>query len=237
MDNLGNTAAAGMFARMQTLDVVANNLANAATSGYKAQFEFQELLEGVNGREVPQARSQWTDLAQGTLVPTGKSTDLALSGAGFFVVEGKSGPLLTRNGSFRQLPSGELASTEGYRVRSSAGGSLSLRPGVPFLVRPDGVVMQDGVEAGRIAVAEVADFNGLEKMGNSLFDPKNAGELKASDAEVVQGSVEGSNVSVVDASVRMISVMRQFESLQKALTLNAEMNRKTLEEVARVSAG
>ena len=70
------------------------------------------------------------------------------------------------------------------------------------------------------------------------FTPsKNAGELKASDAEVVQGSVEGSNVSVVDASVRMISVMRQFESLQKALTLNAEMNRKTLEEVARVSAG
>ncbi len=222
---------------MQALDVVANNLANAATSGYKAQFEFHELLEGAKGREVPQARSQWTDLAQGTLVPTGKSTDLALSGAGFFVVEGKSGPLLTRNGSFRQLPTGELASSEGYKVRSSAGGSLSLRPGVPFLVRTDGVVMQDGIEAGRIEVAEVAEVNRLEKMGNTLFNPKNAGELKPSDAEVVQGSVEGSNVSVVDASIRMISVMRQFESLQKALTLNAEMNRKTLEEVARVNAG
>ena len=237
MDNLGNTAAAGLLARMQALDVVANNLANASTSGYKAQNEFHELLEGNKGPDVPHARSQWTDQAQGTLIPTGKPTDLAISGTGFFVVEGKSGPLLTRNGSFHQLPSGELATSEGHRLRSATGGSLGLRPGVPFLIRQDGTVMQDGVDAGRIEIAEVADVSKLEKMGNTLFSPKNAGALKPATGEIVQGSVEGSNVSVVDASVRMISVMRQFEALQKALTMNADMNRKTLEEVARVNAG
>lgn len=237
MENLGNTAAAGMFARMQALEIVANNLANASTTGFKAQVEFHEVMEGMQGRSIPQSHDQWTDMSQGTLIPTGKPTDLAISGTGFFVVDTKSGPLLTRNGTFRQLPGGELVTVEGHKLRNATGGPLTLRPGAPFTVRGDGSVMQDGVEAGRVEISEVADVTKLEKVGNQLFEPKRAGALRPATGQVVQGSLEGSNVSVVDTSVRMISVMRQFESLQKALSINSDMNRKTVEEVARVTGG
>jgi flagellar basal-body rod protein FlgF len=237
MDPLATTAAAGMIARMRSLDLVANNLANAATSGYKAEHDYHQILADPSAPGGGSWKLQWADQAQGILTPTGKMTDIAISGPGFFVVEGKNGPLLTRNGSFRQLPGGELATTDGYLVRNAAGGPISLRPGVPFEVMPDGSVRQDGSEVGRLEIAEVADASQLQKMGNSLFDPKNAGPLRAIGGTVEQGSLEGSNVSVVESSTRMISVMRQYESLQKALTLNSDMNRKTIEEVARVSGG
>lgn len=222
---------------MQALDMVANNLANAATTGFKSESEFHDLLVSTNGTELPQAKGQWSDPSQGTLVPTQKATDFALAGPGFFVVESKAGPLLTRNGSFHQLSDGQLATAEGHKVRSVSGDAIKLAPGVPFSVREDGAVIQNGAEAGRMEIVSVADSNRLEKMGNSFFNPRNAGPLKPSATPVVQGSLENSNVGVVESSVRMISIMRQFESLQKALTLNADMNRKTIEEVARVTAG
>lgn len=237
MDHIATTAAAGMIARMRSLDLVANNLANAATSGYKAEHDYHQILGDPSVSGGGSRKLQWADQGQGTLTPTGKMTDVAVSGPGFFVVEGKIGPLLTRNGSFKQLPGGELASADGYLVRSATGGPISLRPGAPFEVMPDGSVRQDGSEVGRLEIADVADVRRLQKMGSSLFDPQNAGPLRAIGGSVVQGSLEGSNVSVVESSTRMISVMRQYESLQKALTLNSDMNRKTIEEVARVSGG
>jgi len=237
MDQISINATAGLRTRMQALDIVANNIANAGTSGYKTQNDFHDLFLSSNGAQLPHTKTQWTDQAQGTAVQTDRATDLALSGAGYFAVEGPSGTLLTRNGSFHQLPSGELATPEGYKLRGVDGKPVALLPGVPFQVKPDATVTQNGVEAGRIELVEVEDANGLERMGNSILDPRGAGTLRPAKAQVMQGSLEGSNVSVVESSVRMLSVMRQFESLQKALTINAEMNRKTIEEVARVTAG
>ncbi len=116
MDQIAVTAASGLHARMEALDLVANNLANATTGGFKLDREFYSLFSagegsdvtGNSGTKLPVIQKQWTDFSQGTLTPTGNSLDLGLSGKGFFVVNGPSGPLYTRSGSFQLSASGAL---------------------------------------------------------------------------------------------------------------------------------
>ena len=117
MDPVAVTAASGLKSRMEALDMLANNLANATTGGYKLDREFYSLFTA--GDEVPPEgeaamtklpliQKQWTDFSQGTLQQSGGQLDLSLSGKGFFVVNGPSGPLYTRNGAFQLSQSGVL---------------------------------------------------------------------------------------------------------------------------------
>src|SRR5262249_54839104 len=107
MDPLTAVAASGLRARMESLDLLANNVANASTGGYKADREFYSLYlapeaaESDDPRAMPLIERPWVDLTQGPIHNTGNPTDLAISGKGFFVVDGPSGPLYTRNGSFQ----------------------------------------------------------------------------------------------------------------------------------------
>ena len=127
MDQIGVTAASGLRSRMQALDMLANNLANATTGGYKTDREFYGLfsastdpaVEGEPSQTVlPVIQKQWTDFSQGTLQPTGSPLDVGLSGKGFFSVAGPSGPLYTRNGGFQLSKSGVLTTSEGYPVNT-----------------------------------------------------------------------------------------------------------------------
>src|SRR5579883_3612686 len=122
MDPLTSAAAAGLQANMDSFDMLANNMANASTSGFKADREFyssylapeaDDLMNPTVGVS-PVVQKQWTDFAQGTLQTTGNATDLALSGQGFFVVNGPNGPLYTRGGSFQFNSQGVLTTAEGY---------------------------------------------------------------------------------------------------------------------------
>src|ERR1700691_3247989 len=131
MDSLTAMAASGMRARMESLDLLANNIANASTGGYKADREFYSLYaaadaEADNGTTMPVIQRQYTDLSQGMLQATGNSLDVALSGAGFFAVQGPSGPLYTRNGNFRLASDGKLISAEGDPVTATGGVALTL---------------------------------------------------------------------------------------------------------------
>jgi flagellar basal body rod protein FlgG len=245
MDGLSIAAASGMRARMESLEMLANNLANAATDGYKSDQEFYSLYvspeaEGKGDFEpstVPVVERPWTDFSQGLLRVTGSPLDLALSGKGFFAVDGKSGTLYTRNGHLRMSASGQVQTTEGYAVRTEDGSVLQGQFGKPIEVGLDGTVRQEGQVLGKLAVVDFADTAGLSKVGNNYLqqsDP-NVKPAPASGVEVQQGKLEGSNVSTAQAAVRLIGVMRQFEMLQKAISLGADMNRKAVEEVARVS--
>src|ERR1035438_2461215 len=100
-------AASGLRARMESLDLLANNIANASTGGYKADREFYSLYVGPEAQDddaantMPVIERQWTDLSQGSVHPTGNALDMALSGSGFFTVEGPNGPLYTDRKSTR----------------------------------------------------------------------------------------------------------------------------------------
>ena len=116
MDQISVLAAAGMRARMESMDILANNIANASTSGYKGDSEFYSLFtsEAADAEAapstLPMVQKQWTDFSQGLLQPTNNPMDFGLAGKGFFVVTGPTGPLYTRSGSFQVSPSAPVAS-------------------------------------------------------------------------------------------------------------------------------
>lgn len=234
-----------MRARMESLDMLANNIANTSTVAFKADREFYGVYVseqdpgGPNQLESPLIEKHWTDFTQGTLLPTGNSLDVALTGNGFFAVDSPSGPLYTRNGAFRMGKAGSLETQDGYRVRviKPDGRPAVLDPSKPVDIAPDGSVRQEGQELGRIETADLGNDSAVSKRGSTYFQWLGTGVPKPAPAatEMKQGVVESSNVPVAESAVRLVSVMRQFEMLQRAVTLGSEMNRRSLEEVAKVS--
>jgi flagellar basal-body rod protein FlgG len=119
-------------------------------------------------------------------------------------------------------------------VRAVGGAQLQLQPSVAVQVSPDGTVNQDGQTLGQIEVADFSDPGSVTKQGGSYFRSAIAAQ-PASGVEVSQGKLESSNVGPAESAVRLVSVMRQFEMLQKAVTLGGQMNQSAA-EIARVTS-
>ena len=239
MDSLMSSAASGLRSRMEALELVANNLANASTAGYKSDRESYGLYaapESDGFTALPVIESRWTDFGQGTITPTGNAYDLALGGPGFFAVNGPNGPLYTRNGSFK-VSAGALTTAEGYAIRdaNNNGQPIPLDGSRPFEVAADGTVTQDGLAAGRIEVVRFASPQALGKMGHNYFSSAQT-PVAVAAPDVRQGRLEASNSGGAESAVRMVGILRQFEMLQKAVALGSEMNRRAVEEVARVNS-
>ena len=237
-------AASGLRARMESLELLANNIANASTGGYKADREFYSLYIApeAGGSDplstMPVIEKPWIDLSQGVVHTTGNPLDLALSGKGFFAVEGPQGPLYTRNGSFHLAAGGKLVNSDGYAVLPSGGAALTLEDARPIEFSSDGTIRQDGKIVGQLAIADFTSTAGLAKQGNNYLRVTDPAVKPAvpSGTSVEQGRLEASNTGSAEAAVRLVSVMRQFEMLQKAVSLGAEMNRRAIEEVAKVGS-
>ena len=185
---------------------------------------------------MPLIERPWVDHAQGALYSTGNPLDVALSGKGFFAVNGPSGPLYTRNGNFRLAADGKLTSADGYPVRDSQGAPVTLQATRGLEISSDGTITQDGVVAGKLEIVDFTSTAGLSKQGSNYFRVNDPAVLPAapSATSVEQGHLEGSNTGTAESAIRLVSVMRQFEMLQKAVTLGTEMNKKAIEEVAKV---
>jgi flagellar basal-body rod protein FlgF len=245
MDALSIAAASGLKARMESLEMLANNLANAGTAGYKGDREFYSLYVAPEAQDprsaggppttVPVIDRQWTDFTQGTLRATDNPLDVAIFGRGFFGVNGPAGTLYTRDGTFRLSPAGVLTTAAGSPVRTVGGGQIQTSSSSPLEITPDGTVKQDGAVLGQLEVVDFKDRSALAKYGNGYFRAQpGATAAPVAGVEVRQGRLEGSNVSPAEGAVRLVNVIRQFEMLQKAITIGAEMNRKAVDEVARV---
>jgi flagellar basal-body rod protein FlgF len=248
MDPLSISAASGMRARMESLDMLANNLANATTVGYKSDREFYSLyasaeatagsLESPEGADtVPVIESHWTDLSQGILRTTGNSLDRAIDGSGFFTVKGPGGSLFTRNGNFQLSPSGTLVTADGYAVLTANGGTIQSQSEAPFEITPDGTVNQQGQALGQLQLVNFPSTSAINKQGANYFnlaDPN----LKpaASSALVYQGRLEDSNAGGAEGAIRLVGIMRQFEMLQRAAKIGADMDRQSVEQVAKVTS-
>jgi flagellar basal body rod protein FlgG len=235
MDSLLIAAASGMKSRMESLDMLANNIANTGTVGFKADREFYNLYQ----QQLPLIENRWTDFSQGSLVPTGNPFDLALSGPGFFALNGPSGTVYTRNGSFRISKTDQLESPEGYTLRNvlDQGKPMVVDPSQAVTVDKDGVVFQAGQQLGKIQLDQIPTAaDAIAKLGNNYFalNP-GAGPRAATATEVVQGQQEQSNVSASDSTMRLVNVMRQFEMMQRALNIGSQMNKEAIQDVARIS--
>jgi flagellar basal body rod protein FlgG len=250
MDPLSAAAAAGMRSRLESLDLLANNLANSSTPGFKADRERYTLYKseealaqtgarpGAGAPELPLIESNWIDWRQGLLERTGNSLDFAIEGRGFFVVDGPSGQLLTRNGAFRLSADGRLVTAEGYELATVEPRRIRAAPGEPIDIDPDGVVRQQGNILGRLKLADLPDSASAVKRSGLYFSldlPANA-SLPAARGSVRQAHLEQSNIGPAQSAVRLVEILRQFESLQRAAQIGAEMGRRSVEEVARVTS-
>jgi len=240
-------AASGIRARIESLDIMANNLANASAAGFKSDQESYALYvsdeaadspEGTNPAILPVVQNRWTDFAQGALTPTGSSMDLALSGKGFFVASTASGPLYTRGGSFRFSQTGQLQTEDGYSLQGIDGKPILVDSSKTIEVLPDGTVQQDGQAVSRIAVVDFADPKVLAKRGGNYFRSMASSmpPAPATQAEIRQGQLEKGNSDSTHAASGIVTILRQFEALQKAMTIGADLNRRAVEEVAKVSS-
>jgi flagellar basal-body rod protein FlgF len=248
MDSLVAAAGSGMRSRIETLDVLANNIANAGTAGYKADGESyntyfgQSAWEGYDegrppGVEMPVLERNWTDFSQGALVQTGSNSDLALTSAGFFVVNTPSGQAYTRNGHFRVSRKGELQTQEGYSLSDAAGKPIVVNPDRNFEVGVSGQIRQDGVTVGTLAIMNGNNPPDSGKTGSGYFRFSPNSKVQAvPNPEIVQGAVEMSNVTPATAAVKLVNVMRSFEMLQKAVMMANEMDKKVVDEVAHITA-
>jgi len=249
MDALTIAAASGLQSRMDTLDLLANYLANAGTSGYKTDSAFYGLyvspeayseMGGEFVSTLPVVQKQWTDFAQGTLTSTGNPLDVALTGRGFIAANGPGGVVYTRNGSLKIAPNGNLVTGDGYSVRSrgTSGKPIHVASQKTILISPDGTVQQDGQTIGQLEIMDFTSTGSLKKLTAAAFqntDPRNA-PAPAGDVQVEQGKLEASNVVVPESAIRLVSLMRQFEMLQKAVTLDSQMDQQGIQEVARVTS-
>ncbi len=243
MDALTTAAASGLRSRAESLDMLSNNIANASAAGFKADREFYNLYTAAepdaasadSASQLPVIERHWTDFAQGTLAKTSNPLDLALSGGGFFLVGAPSGTLYTRNGNFRLSQAGRLETQEGYPVLSSERKPIPLDPSQAVDIAPDGTISQGGQEVAQLGVAAFSDLAALEKQGQNYFRfGVSALPPQLATPEIHQGSLETSNAQPAEAAVHLVGIMRQFEMLQKAMNIGADMNRRSIEEVAKV---
>ncbi len=244
MDVLSIAAASGLRSRMESLDMLANNLANSGAAGFKADREQYNTYMGedawgvASNSVLPVVETKWTDFSQGTITPTGSPADIALSGDGFLAVTGSNGPLYTRNGNLKIAADGTLQTQEGYALRGKDSKPIKIDSTKLLEITPEGMVRQDGRDISQLTLVRFDNPQKLSKVGNSYFKTDAGAANAAKPAlrlEVHQGRLEAANVSAPEAAVRLVSILRQFETMQKALTLAGEMNRRSVEEVAKVT--
>jgi flagellar basal-body rod protein FlgF/flagellar basal-body rod protein FlgG len=237
-------ACAGLSARMRYLEVVANNLANVNTTGYRAQqADFRSLLAGspANGvNPLNRATNDYgvidstrLDLTTASLETTGNPLDVALEGQGFFAVQGPSGILYTRAGHFRVSPTGRLTTAQGDPVLGQQG-PIAV-PNGTLSISGDGTLSVDGAIVGKLRLSDFPVATPLTALGHSYYAAPAGTTLQAAQASVRQGMLESSNVNPVEATVGLITAQREAEMMERALaTFSSDLNHIAASELSRI---
>jgi flagellar basal-body rod protein FlgF len=245
MDSGFYAACTALMARSQTLDLVANNLANVSTPGYRAQHDsFRSLLATSSGMTLSglnQAVNDFSvlgdgqlDLSQGNLEKTGNDLDMGIEGSGFFAIQTANGQLYTRDGNFHVSPKGELATSTGDAVLGTDDRPIPI-VGAPVSVSPDGSISVNGALAGQLKIVDFPAGTHLESVGKNYYSAPTKSAIPATQAGIQQGMLESSNVNAVASSIELITVQRYAELMQRALTMfHTEMNQVATQDLPKV---
>lgn len=245
MDSGFYAACTALMARTQALDMVANNLANVSTPGFRAEHDiFRSLLTGSSMYPMSglnQAVNNYSvlgntqlDFTQGNLQKTGNDLDLAIQGSGFFVVKTPAGQVYTRNGNFHLSPKGQLATAEGDLVMGATGEPIDIVGG-PVNISPDGTISVNGALTGQLKVVDFPPGTNLESVGATYYSAPLKSEIPATQASIQQGSLEASNVNPVSAAVELVTVQRYAELMQRALSMfHTDMNQIATQDLPRL---
>ncbi|MFZ4287609.1 flagellar basal-body rod protein FlgF [Variovorax sp. HJSM1_2] len=244
MDHLIYTSMTGAATASQRQAVLANNLANVSTNGFRAELStFRSVPLNGPGSSTRvfalEATAGHSNLA-GPIQRTNRNLDAAASGNAWFAVQGLDGTeAYTRNGTFEISPEGQLVNSKGLLVLSDGGAPIDVPQGAQVNMGYDGSITatvegQAPTKLGRLKLATPADDERLVRSDDALFRTA-TGEPLANDAnaKMEPGAIEGSNVNAVETMVGMIQVARQFEA-QMRLLQNAETNDKTASQLLSV---
>ena len=236
-------AISGNMAMMKQLDVLANNLANVNTPGFKKDtISFQAILanSGLQGTEgsvdspMLIKESYSIDYSAGQVKVTDNTFDIALDGDGFFAINTPQGKAYTRQGNFKLDANSRLVTVDGYEVLGNGAPIVINGGSVSFDAK--GKILVEGQETGTVDVVDFPKPYDLRKIGSALFMPNdvNATPQPAKDTVVRQGYLEGSNVNTLEEMVRMIETTRSSETCQKMIQNYDQMTAKAVNELGKV---
>lgn len=222
------------------MDVVANNLANTNTPGFKAEgMVFSEYVikaEKPNKLSYVQDLASYRDLREGGLQPTGNDLDVAIQGKGYFVVQTPDGPRYTRNGRFQLNAAGEVVNNEGFRVMAGGAPLIINTDDGPINIAGDGTVSADRTQGGntptiygKLDVVDFANDAALKPVSGTVFASDEVPvQLTTDKFKVQQGMIEGSNVESIREMTSMIWVQRNYQAAQKFLEGEHERMRRAV---------
>lgn len=251
------TAYTGMINEQKRLDTISNNLANAATIGYKKEnvtskafdealaIKIKDSSEAYADRPIGtmslgvKIGEYYTDYNQGSFRETGNTYDLAIEGEGFFPVsivdkEGNESIQYTRDGSFKITKDGFLVDTYGNYLLGDGGNIQVPTDATDVTIQIDGSIIADEQYVGQIKLADFTDYNYLEKAGNNYYKPVEGAELKDAPGLIRQGYTEQSNVNVINEMVNLINITRAYEAGQKYIKTQDQLLDKTANQVGKV---
>lgn len=225
MDVTGYLSLARVDQLSRSLEVTANNLANASTDGFKQQrvlfsdyLSKQKLGDSEGGErniQYSQDRSTYLDTMQGALRQTGNPLDLGINGQGYFMVITAQGIKLTRNGQFQRSSDGTIVDYSGNPVLDDQKRPIQLNDQdqiLPLGIGSDGTVSTEKNVVGKIGLVTVDNPNTLHAEGNHLFSPKQESDLKdLPNVEIRQGMLESSNVNAVETTTQMVKIQREYD--------------------------
>jgi flagellar basal-body rod protein FlgF len=239
-------ACTGLMARTEALETIANNLANASTSGFRASRNVFSSLLATTGESPLSVLNQDAndygvlsgtrlDTTQGALVRTGNDLDLAMEGPGYFAVQTAAGPVYTRGGNFRVSAVGQLITAAGDPVLGDNNRPITLF-GTPISISTDGTISIDGAITGRLRLVEFAPSVEIKSTGGAYYTAPAGTAVPARNSQVRQGMLESSNVNPVTSVVELITAQREVETMRHVLTMiNGELDKTAAQELPRLS--
>lgn len=221
---------------MREMQIVANNIANISTTGFRREgMMFSEYIAKMgDGPSLSMANgdTRVVDLSQAGLSQTGGSFDLAIQGDGFFQVQTPAGERLTRAGAFIPSANGTLVNPDGHTLLDQGGAPLAIPPGAMTIsIAKDGTISADGQEIGRIGLWQPTDPVTLRHEAGVLFSADGIEPFEG--GVMLQGFLEDSNVNPVSEIARMIEVQRAYELGQSFLDQEDRRMRSVLDTMGR----
>lgn len=220
------------------MDMVANNVANVDTPGYRAQnLLFNEYVTDPKGQGPAYSMvydyGQYTSAAPGPVQVTGGKLDVALSGPGFFEIATPQGPRYTRGGAFTLSANGTIVTASGETVSAGGGSGITLPANAKeIIIDEKGNVSTEDGAVGRLSIVEFASTDALVREGNGLYRaPAGVAPAPGENTRALQGAIEGSNVQAVTEMTRMINILRDYQSLQRMIQNKHDLERNAIQRL------
>jgi flagellar basal-body rod protein FlgF len=245
MDNALYVGLSRQVVLQREMDIVANNIANANTTGFKVESLMEKTdpaapaftLQGPRPVKFVTQDGVARDFSQGALNRTDSPLDVAIQGQGFFQVSTAGGPRYTRDGRFTLDANGRLVTDSGDPVLDDGGGEITLDPNNAgaVTIAQDGTITQGATRLGRLGVYTFQTLATLQKTGGNLYqDTSNQQPQPAADARVRQGMLEGANVQPILEITRMIEVSRAYEQMSQIMDSTATLSKNAVEQLGKV---